>query len=737
MEHEESPHQQAQELLSLRQKDIELTKAIAAWQDAQPSRTLSVVLLFDRNLRYLLAEGTLEVIGLPAAAIGKTIWEALPAQTCTQIEPIYRAGLAGKTTVTEQWYNNYLYQIHTLPVKNAQGEIFAGMVIAQNITQQKLPQADRQKSEARYRSLVKATSKAVWTTNTLGLVIEDLPSWRSLTGQSYEEIQGWGWLNAIHPDDRKLTQQRWTDAVENKSIYQHEYRLRIANGTYRFFLVQGVPVLDENGEIQEWVGTLTDISDRNQSQIALQDSKERLRLALEGANLGMWDYDILTGRLLWSLQCKRLFGLVPDDSEITHEIFLNALHPEDRAWVDRAVTQAINEKSDYDIEYRTLWIDGTVRWIAAKGRAIYNDTGQPIRMLGTTQDITERKEFEAERASILAREQAARAESEAANRMKDEFLAIVSHELRTPLNSVLGWAELLRTRKFDSSKTAKAIETILRNAKLQVQLIEDLLDISRMMRGKIQLEVKQVNLISVIEAALDTVRLAAEAKSIDFKFTILDFGLELNSENLASTPRTKTSIVCASAPNTLAGRGNRKTQVSSSWRDKNPKFLVLGDVCRLQQIVWNLLSNAIKFTPNGGRVEVRLSIVGEKDKEELGELGDLGENKTIVNSPQASYPVPVACIQVIDTGKGIKPDFLNYVFERFRQADSTLTRSFGGLGLGLAIARQLVELHGGTICVASPGEGKGATFTVKLPLLEQTTHYSQLTTEKEKRALHN
>lgn len=465
------------------------------------------------------------------------------------------------------------------------------------------------------------------------------------------------------------------------------------------------------------------ISDRQHSD-ALQQSIESLRLALEGANLGTWDYDLLTGRLLWSLQCKRLFGLVPDDSEITHEIFLNALHPEDRAWVDQAVSQAINEKSDYNIEYRTLWADGTVRWIAAKGRAIYNDTGQPIRMLGTTHDITERKEIEAERASILAREQAARAESEAAGRMKDEFLAIVSHELRTPLNSVLGWAELLRTRKFDSSKTAKAIETILRNAKLQVQLIEDLLDISRMMRGKIQLEVQQVNLISVIEAALDTLRLAAEAKSIDFKFTILDSGLELNSKNLESTAKTKSSIVCTSPPDTSAGRENRK-QVSSSWCDKNPNFLVLGDVCRLQQIVWNLLSNAIKFTPNKGRVEVQLSLVTEKD------LGDK-KDKTIPNSSQASYPVPVACIQVIDTGKGIKPDFLNYVFERFRQADSTLTRSFGGLGLGLAIARQLVELHGGTISVASPGEGKGATFTVKLPLLKQTTHYSQLTTEKEK-----
>jgi signal transduction histidine kinase/ActR/RegA family two-component response regulator len=245
------------------------------------------------------------------------------------------------------------------------------------------------------------------------------------------------------------------------------------------------------------------------------------------------------------------------------------------------------------------------------------------------------------------REQAARAVSEAAqnaaeqaNRLKDEFLAVLSHELRSPLNPILGWAKLLQTRKFDEEKTAYALATIERNAKLQSQLMEDLLDVSRILQRKLSLKVSSVDLSAVIEVALDTVRLAAQAKSIELKTKF--------EPNVAQ---------------------------------------VLGDPSRLQQVVWNLLSNAVKFTPSGGHVEIRLESVGTQ-----------------------------AQIQVSDTGKGIDPEFLPHVFDYFRQADNTTTRTFGGLGLGLAIARQIVELHGGTVHAESEGDDKGATFTVLLPI---------------------
>ncbi|KYC36467.1 ATPase [Scytonema hofmannii PCC 7110] len=282
--------------------------------------------------------------------------------------------------------------------------------------------------------------------------------------------------------------------------------------------------------------------------------------------------------------------------------------------------------------------------------------------MGMMQAVCDQIAIAMERAKLIASLQQQTEQLKEANRMKDEFLAILSHELRSPLNAILGWTQLLRSRRqLDETKVAKALETIERNARAQTQLIEDLLDISRMIRGKLRLNVRPCNLISIIETALETVRLAAETKEIDLKFYV------------------------------LGDRG----QGTGDWD-------VVGDSERLQQIVWNLLSNAIKFTPQGGCVEVRLSVTRHK------------KSSLHANS---QFPLSYAQIQVSDTGIGINPDFLPYVFDRFRQADSSTTRSYGGLGLGLAIVSHLVELHGGSVRVESLGEGQGTTFTVKLPLL--------------------
>lgn len=260
-------------------------------------------------------------------------------------------------------------------------------------------------------------------------------------------------------------------------------------------------------------------------------------------------------------------------------------------------------------------------------------------------DLTERKRIEAERNQLLVREQEARQQAEAASSSKEEFLAIVSHELRSPLNAILGWSRLLRAHKLDAAKTSRALEAIERNAQAQTKLIEDLLDISRIIRGKVSLHACPTNLVQVIETALDTVRPNAEAKLIQLEFKL----------------------------NHSVG-------------------LVFGDPDRLKQVVSNLLSNAVKFTPKGGCVEIRLERVDSQ-----------------------------AQIKVIDTGKGISPEFLPHIFERFQQADSTTTRAHEGLGLGLAIVHNLVELHGGTVFAESSGGGQGAIFTVKLPLIEDTS----------------
>jgi signal transduction histidine kinase/ActR/RegA family two-component response regulator len=251
-----------------------------------------------------------------------------------------------------------------------------------------------------------------------------------------------------------------------------------------------------------------------------------------------------------------------------------------------------------------------------------------------------RRAADEERRALTASEREARAEAERADRAKDEFVATVSHELRTPLNTVLGWARLLRMGKLDASGAAKGVETIERSASAQAQIIDDLLDVSRIVRGELRLDVRPVELVPVIEAAIDAVRPAAAARHLEMAAVLM--------------PR--------------AGA-------------------VAGDPGRLQQVVWNLLSNAIKFTPAGGRVEIRLDREGEE-----------------------------VAIRVRDTGAGIDPAFAPHLFERFRQADSSSTRVHGGLGLGLAIVRHLVEAHGGCVSAASDGPGRGATFTVRLPL---------------------
>ncbi|MGB7444440.1 MAG: response regulator [Coleofasciculaceae cyanobacterium] len=285
-----------------------------------------------------------------------------------------------------------------------------------------------------------------------------------------------------------------------------------------------------------------------------------------------------------------------------------------------------------------------VIWVRHHVRALPDKKGTVLYYEGAIEDISDRKQIEAERAELLKKEQKARAEAEKANRLKDEFLATLSHELRTPLNAIVGWSALLRKQKLTPEKTVRAIEIIERNAQSQTQLIEDLLDISRIIRGKLQLNTHIVDLQQIILSALDTLKPAAEAKQIQLQSTL--------------EPATN---------------------------------LVRGDGDRLQQIIWNLLSNAIKFTSMGGCVTVSLQ-----------------------------WWNGFAQIQVQDNGKGIPADLVPYIFERFRQVESSSTRTEGGLGLGLAIVRNLVELHGGTVWCESSGLGKGSTFIVQLPVVQES-----------------
>ncbi|AFY66498.1 response regulator [Geitlerinema sp. PCC 7407] len=506
-----------------------------------------------------------------------------------------------------------------------------------------------------------ATGEIVFTPRGL-----DLFGVQGQTSMTYPEF-----VAKLHPGDRDRIQGVVAEVLRSRQEYNEEYRVLEPDGQIRWIAARGRGLYNAEGQAVQMMGVVLDITKRKATEAALRQSDERFRQFADNIQDVFWIFELAEDqkRLLYvSPAYEQIWGRSLSALYDDYHEWLDAIHPDDR---DRVMLFLCENmvRDEFSVEYRVIRPDGSIRWVRDRGFPVRDaQSGEVVRVTGITEDITDRKQSEAEREQLLASEQAARAEAEAASRIKDEFLAILSHELRSPLNPILGWAKLLRSRKLDEATTHRALETIERNVKLQAQLIEDLLDVSRILRGKLVLNQTHVTLPSTIEAAIETVQLSADAKSI--------------------------SIV--SDLDTTLGP-------------------VLGDPNRLQQVIWNLLSNAVKFSPDGSTVTIRLRRVDEDP---------VPPDQAVIGMwPTQSMGdrLPYAKIEVIDTGRGIKPDFLPYVFERFRQADSTTTRVFGGLGLGLAIVRYLIEMHGGAVWVESQGEGHGATFTVLLPLLSATS----------------
>ena len=405
--------------------------------------------------------------------------------------------------------------------------------------------------------------------------------------------------------------------------------------------MRAVPVTGERGEIREWVGVHTDITEQRRAEEHVRESLRRLEMALDSATVGMWDWDIDTGAMTWTRQTHLITGIAPEEFHGRAEQLFDLLLPHgvDHEAVfrrDFAQADAVGQ-SELELERA----DGSRRWIQNRATAIADGGGRVRRVVGTFRDVTHRKEMEAEREALLGAERAARGELVAANQAKDEFLATISHELRTPLNAILGWATLLQRPKVDATTIHDGLKVIERNARAQTQLLGDLLDANQLMSGKLSLTFEPMDLNEAVRATLDSMRVSIAARKVRIEARLIDVPLP-----------------------------------------------VMGDSVRLQQIVSNLLSNALKFTPADGLVTVETGVHAD-----------------------------MACCEVRDSGEGISAEFLPHIFEKFRQADSGSTRRFAGLGLGLAITKQLVESHGGTISVHSEGRGKGAMFIVRVPRL--------------------
>ena len=583
--------------------------------------------LLGRSAEELLAEPFIEFIHPDDRAA--TLQEIENATTGTPISSLENR-FQGKD-------GSYLWLEWTVHPVLSEGVMYG---IGRDITQRKQTEQVLKESEERFRLMADSAPVLIWISRTDKLCYWFNKPWLNFTGRTLEQEFGNGWTEGVHPDDFNRCLNTYVTSFEVRQPFTMEYRLKRHDGEYRWMVDKGTPLYGIGGEFTGYIGSCTDITELKEVEEELRINRDRLDLAIKASELGTFYCDLPLDRIIWNNKCKEHFWL-PPEAEVNFALFYSIIHPDDREQTQQAIDACVFERKGYDIEYRTVALDGRTRWVRAIGNCFYDESNNPIRFDGITIDVTDRKKAESEQEALLKSERKARSLAERASRLKDEFLLTLSHELRTPLNAILGWSQLLRKGKMDVAKMARGLDIIERNVRAQAHLIDDLLDMSRIISGKLRLNVQRVNIGAVIESALETVRLSAEVKDIRLQ-KVLD-------------PQ--------------AG-------------------IVSGDPERLQQIVWNLLSNAIKFNPKGGRVQVVLERVNSHIE-----------------------------ISVIDTGQGIKPEFLPYVFDRFRQADASTTRNEGGLGLGLAIVKQLTELHGGSVRVKSAGEGKGAAFIIALPLV--------------------
>ncbi|HLX64743.1 MAG TPA: PAS domain S-box protein [Planctomycetota bacterium] len=530
------------------------------------------------------------------------------------------------------------------PIFNDAGVAVSMVGVSRDITEQRLVEQIVREGAEQFRSVAENATDGFVTVDERGKIVYANAASAALFGYARAELIGQP-LSVLVPERLREQQARGFAAFmaggQKKLDWRHvEFSARCKDGSE-------IPVemsysQSRSGQRRLFSAIVRDIGERKRNEQLVLAARERLLLAQRIAGIGMYEWDLRARTAKMSPESEALHGLSPGTFGGAHEQWRKLLHPDDLEPVTQRIGIVLaSTLCDYSDEYRVVWPDGSVHWLATRGKIFRDDSGAPLRMLGAEQDSTERKVLEAERERILAREKSARAEAERASRMKDEFLATVSHELRTPLTAILGWSKMMLDDVLDSETSLRALESIDRNARAQAQLVEDLLDVSRIISGRMRVQLAPLNLADVVKTAVDSVRPTAQARKVEFE-------LHLSPARVS------------------------------------------GDVERMQQVAFNILFNAVKFSHRLGRIVVSVEASGA-----------------------------MARLSVRDYGKGIDPAFLPNLFQRFTQEESGSTRRHGGMGLGLAIVRHLVEMHGGFVRAESEGPGTGTTVTVELPLLRE------------------
>ena len=553
--------------------------------------------------------------------LGRLHWDAWPGSESLPLGAYYKNAMESRVAVHfEQVYTREgvtrCFEISAYPYADGLAILYS------DVSKRKASELRIRESDQRFQQLANTIPQLAWVADPSGYIEWYNERWYDYTGTDFEEMQGWGWKSVHHPDTLDEATARWKHSIATGIPFEMTFPLRDKHGVYRPFLTLVYPFKDEADRVVQWFGTNTDLSAIEEAQHAVVRSEERLKAGLKAGRMAVWDWDLTSNTMTSSDNAHDLVGYNMCEGHVTWR----GVHPDDVGRLRNAASKAIAERTEFHEAVRLVRPDNGERmWVEIRGDVVCDETGSPIKVHGITLDVSERAEAQ-ERLTE-------------ASRRKDEFLAMLAHELRNPLSPISSAAHLLTVPNVSPALIKQSSQVIARQVGFMTNLIDDLLDVSRVTRGLVVIERDMLRVTDMLNGAIEQVRPLLDSR--------------------------RQQLVVDMEPNLS---------------------MIRGDQTRLVQVLANLVNNSAKYTPHGGKIEITVRRVAES-----------------------------ILIRVADNGMGITPELLPYVFDLFAQGERTPDRSQGGLGLGLALVKSIVELHEGRVAAASAGQGKGATFDVFLP----------------------